>query len=154
MAWSKAVDMLSGLFGGTINQIDKEGKNQTTLLKKIAIYPLKLFATFILAPFILIKVIINSNANIMRKIIAILGLVLAAAATYYLTTAATILLGSVIFNQLGFFSFAGYIVGLIFTSWLNILIQVGIFNFISTVMLKINQQAVLKYLNELSNGDG
>ena len=155
MSWQlKAISMLGGMLSSGKNEINKESQKFTSVTKKILIYPIRLIATFIFAPFLLIKTVLDSDSSIGRKFIAIFGLALAGLATYFLTTFVTISLAAIIKANLGWFSLISYGFGVFFTAWVSILIQIGIFNFISTLILKINQQEVLQYLNKLADGKG
>jgi len=155
VSWQlKAISMLGGMLSSGKNEINKESQKFTSVTKKILIYPIRLIATFIFAPFLLIKTVLDSDSSIGRKFIAIFGLALAGLATYFLTTFVTISLAAIIKANLGWFSLISYGFGVFFTAWVSILIQIGIFNFISTLILKINQQEVLQYLNKLADGKG
>jgi len=155
MSWQlQAATMLGGMLSSGKDELNKESEKFTSITKKVLTYPIKLISTFIFAPFLLIKTVLHSNSSLERKLIAIFGLVLAGLATYFFTTFVTISLGAIIKANLGWFSFIGYGFGVLFTTWVSILIQIGIFNFISTLILKINQQEVLKYINKLVDGNG
>lgn len=155
MSWQlKAATMLGGMLSSGKSELNKESQKFTSITKKILTYPVRLIATFIFAPFLLIKTVLHSDSSIGRKFIAIFGLILAGLATYFLTTFVTISLAAIIKANLGWFSLIGYGFGVFFTAWVSILIQIGIFNFISTLILKVSQQEVLQYLNELADGNG
>ncbi len=155
MSWKlTAISMLGDMFSKGKKQVDYESKNHASLFKRLINYPVKLIATFIFAPIILVKVISHSDSSVMRKLIAIIGLVLAGLAVYSLTFTITVGLGFVIKSQLGIFTATAYTVSIFVTAWLSLLIQVAIFNTISTVMLKITQSEVLEYLNDLTDGKG
>ena len=155
MSWKiTAINMLGEMFNKEKKQANYEAKNYSNLLKKVMNYPIRLVATFIFAPFILIKVIFHSDSSIMRKLIAVVGLICAGLAVYSLTFAVTISLGLVIKSQLGIFSAIAYTISIFITTWLNILIQIAIFNTITAIMLKITQSEVIEYLDDLSQGKG
>ena len=155
MSWQlKAATMLGGMLSSGKNELNQESQKFTNITKKVLTYPIRLIATFIFAPVLLIKTVLHSNSSIGRKFIAIFGLILAGLATYFLTTFVTISLATIIKANLGWFSLFGYGFGVFFTAWVSILIQIGIFNFISTLILKINQKEVLQYINELADGNG
>lgn len=63
------------------------------------------------------------------------------------------LIGIIIKEYLGYLSLIGYIFSVFFTTWIGVLVQVAIFNFISTVTLKISQKQVLDYLRTLRDGE-
>ncbi len=152
MAWQLiAAEMLNKMMSSGKNELEKEKTNYESLFKRIITYPIKLIATFVFAPFLLIKTILNSNNSFFRKLIAIFGLILAAIGSYYLSTLGITVIALIVKEYLGFFSFLGYIAALMFTSWVGIFIQIGIFNFISTITLKISQQEVINYLDELAD---
>jgi len=94
----------------------REKANYESFFKRITTYPIKLIATFIFAPLLLIKTTLNSRNSFFRKLIAILGLVLAAVSSYYLSMFGMTVMGLLIKEYLGFFSFIGYIAELFFTS--------------------------------------
>jgi len=155
MNWKlTAINMLGEIFSKGKKQVEYESKNHASLFKKLINYPIKLIATFIFAPIILIKVISHSDTSLIRKLMAMTGLVLAGLAVYSLSLTITIGLGFVIKSQLGILSATAYTISVLLTTWLTILIQVAIFNTISTVMLKITQSEVIEYLNDLTNGKG
>lgn len=135
------------------NEINKEGANYQSLFKKILTYPIKIVVTFLLSPFLLIGVIFSSKSTLLRKLVAFLGLVMASIATYLLAGLAMWLIGIIIKEYLGYLSLLGYIVSLYITTWVAVLVQITIFNFISTVTLKISQKQFLDYLKSLIDGE-
>lgn len=149
MTWKlKAVNMLGSIISSGKNEFNKESKNYSSLFKKTINYPITLIATFLLAPFLLVKVIIHSESTFFRKTVAVTGLILAALSVYFLTTSIIIGVGLFIKAQLGWFSTIAYVVSVFVTTWVSVLIQVGIFNTISTLTLKMTQKDVLNNLRE------
>ncbi|WP_323587393.1 hypothetical protein [Aliarcobacter butzleri] len=134
------------------DEIKKESANYQSLFKKILTYPIKIIATFFLSPFLLIGVIFSSETTFFRKIIAFSGLIIATLASYFLVLLGFWAITNFVLNTLGWLSSIGFIVSFWFTSWVSILIQIAIFNFISTVTLKISQKQVLDYLKSLRDG--
>lgn len=155
MSWRlRAASMLGDMLNKGKNEADKESRNYGSLFKKVINYPLNLIATFIFSPLILIKIILFKETSLIRKIFSIIALILAFVLANYLIWAATVLLAGAIFSNLGIFSTISFFFGFFTTTWVSIMINILIFNSITTLMLKINQNEVFKYLNELSNGNG
>lgn len=154
MSWRETTArVLSDIMEKGKNEIDKEGANYRSLFKKILTYPTKIVATFLLSPFLLIGVVFSSESTFFRKIIAFLGLVMASIMSYLLAGFGIWLIGIIIKEYLGYLSLIGYIFSVFFTTWIGVLVQVAIFNFISTVTLKISQKQVLDYLRTLRDGE-
>ncbi|MCT7598031.1 hypothetical protein [Aliarcobacter butzleri] len=80
-------------------------------------------------------------------------MIIATLASYFLVLLGFWIVTTFFINTLGWLSSIGFIVSFWFTSWVSILIQIAIFNFISTVTLKISQKQVLDYLKSLRDGE-
>ena len=117
-------------------------------------YPLKSLAAFIFSPVLSVILIYRlakqkNRASFIRIGIGIAGMVLAIICSYLIGT----VLGSFtaalfIMTNIGVLAGAGFIFGTAFSIYFTVIIQIIIFNFISTVFLKINSDDVIKYLNE------
>lgn len=137
------------------NSIEKsfnsENQNISNFFQKIISYPLKIIASFIFAPFLMLKVILFIKTPI-RRIIAGGGFLIAILTTYTVST----WLGKAacfwfIKNTVGWFTAFGFLIGTTFSIMVTVIISVAIFNFICFIFLKMSNEEVIDYLKEISS---
>jgi len=128
-----------------------EGSRIRTLFKEIASHPFKVIASVIMAPILIIKIALHVK-NPIRRIIAVVGLLIAilftyAAGTYLGSAAAFFFLG----GTLGWFSAFGFLIGTLTSVYFTVIFTLILFNLISFVFLKINSEEVVDYLDGISD---
>lgn len=128
----------------------KEGKNIRSLLKSVLSHPLKLAATFIFAPILLIKVA-SKVENRGRRIIAYTGLSLSILLSYCAGTFLGTMAGAIfVTTNIGILAGFGFLIGTSFSIFLSVLFCFLILNSTSFLFLKISTQEVIDHLKEIS----
>lgn len=120
------------------------------ILKKIASHPIKVIASFITAPFLIIRVALQVK-NKTRRILAIAGLLISILVSYICATFLGTFIGSLfVMSHIGFISGIGLLIGLTSSIYLSVLFSIISFNAVSFLFLKISTQEVAEYLEEIS----
>ena len=128
----------------------KEKSKFGSVFKKIAGHPLKILASFIAAPFLVIR-IAWSVKNPVRRIIAIIGLLLSLVLSYVAATLLGTLAGAAfVASNIGIIAGIGFLVGTTLSIYLSVIFSIIVFNAVSFIFLKISAQEVVDYLNEIS----
>jgi len=136
------------------SDIKSEQGNLRKIFNAIWRYPVKALATFIFSPILSLILIYRlakqkGSISFIRLGIGISGLILALISSYLVGT----LLGSLtialfVMSNIGILVGFGFILGTAFSIYLTVIIQILIFNFITTVFLKMNSDDVINYLNK------
>ena len=142
------------IFGKVITEIhddlSKEKSKIGIACKSIISHPIKVVASFIAAPFLVFKVACLVK-NPIRKIIAILGLLLSAIASYGAATFLGSLVGAAfVATQIGWLAGLGFLFGTTLSIYLSVAFSTLSFNSVSFLFLKMSSQEVVDYLQEIS----
>lgn len=136
----------------TLSSHASNEKNKSReVFKKIAGHPVKVLATFLTAPILVVKVAWQVK-NPIRRLIAILGLLVSILLSY---VAATFLgtLAGVLFvaSNIGYIAAFGFWMGATLSVYLSVIFSILVLNATSFIFLKISSQEVVEYLNEISS---
>lgn len=138
----------------TSRDISSENSKIICLAKNIAAYPIKTLATFIFAPFLILRVAAKVK-NPIRRSIAIFGVIASVAASYLTATALGTFLGAIfIGSKIGWISTIGFIIGTTVSVYMSVLISVISFNAVSFFFLKASSQEIAEYLERVSGEEG
>ena len=122
----------------------------TEILKKIAAYPVRVVASFLAAPFLVFKIAMVVE-NPVRRVIAIIGLLVALLLSYAAgTTIGTMVGFALAWGSFGFLTGVAYLIGTTLSVYMSVVFAILVFNAVSFVFLKVNTQEVLDYLHKTS----
>lgn len=136
---------------GAIADDAASGKSKIGIIfKKIASHPIKVLASFLVAPILLIKVAMFVK-NPIRRVVACIGLLL----SLFIAYAAAHFLGSFVGSifvatHVGLIAGLGFLIGTTLSVYLSVIFSIAMFNAVSFVFLKISSDEVLDYLNEIT----
>ncbi len=117
---------------------------------KLLSHPIKLVAAYIFSPILMVKLVVRSSNNPVRRGIAIFGLILALIGSYIAGTLLGGFLGFILIaTNVGVLTAIGFIFGTTMSFILSTAFSLIVFNFIAFVFLKISKQEVIDYLSEL-----
>mgnify|MGYP003676782944 CR=1 FL=1 len=142
------------IFGKGLSGILEDGASEksklASIFKRIASYPLKIFAAYLAAPVLLVRMAWGVE-NPLRRGIAVLGLLL----SWFAALAAGTALGTVagaafVATNIGYIAAIGFLVGTTFSVYLTVIFSIIIFNAVSFVFLKLNTQEIVDHLHEIS----
>jgi len=143
------------ILGRGINAIENDVSNEKSKVKaifrKIASHPLKVVASFISAPILVIKIAWLVE-NSIRRVIAVIGLLLSLILSYSAGTFLGSLVGAAfIATIIGILTGLGFLFGTTLSIYLSVIFSIIVFNAVSFVFLKISSQDIAYYLYEISN---
>ncbi len=126
-------------------------KNRVTeVFRKIALYPWKILASFFVAPFLIVRIAITVE-NPIRRVFAVVGLLLSLLLSYIAATLLGSIVGAIfIASHIGIISGIGFLLGTTLSIYLSVIFSIVVFNAVSFFFLKISSEEVVKYLNEIS----
>ena len=146
--------MLSGakfLLKSSLESASKEKGRTGKILNDLIRHPIKVVASFIFAPFLIIKIAMKVN-NPIRRFLAILGLLVSFICSYIAGTAIGTFAGAVfVATHIGFLTAAGFILGTTISVIMSVLFSIVVFNSVSFLFLKMNNEEVINYLDEISS---
>ncbi|MCZ0944329.1 MAG: hypothetical protein OXJ53_14845 [Gammaproteobacteria bacterium] len=146
-----AADILGHAIGAIHKDMSAETSRLRAVFSTIARYPVKVFATFLVAPILLVKLACTVK-NPLRRAFAIAGLLLALFASYCCGTFLGSLTGAaLIWSQLGPLMAIGFLIGTALSVFLSVVFSILTLNAVSFVFLKMNTQEILDYLREQAN---
>jgi hypothetical protein len=132
------------------NDVSKEKSNLVQIFRKVASHPIKMVAAFFTAPFLMIRVAWKVE-NPIRRIIAVVGLIVAFLSAYLAATFLGTVAGAVfIASQVGFLVGFGFLLGTAISVILSVTFSIFVFNTVSLVFLKMSSQDVVDYLQDIS----
>jgi len=142
------------ILGRGINAIEqdasKQNKKVKAIFKKIASHPFKVVASFIAAPILVIKIAWLVK-NPIRRIIAVIGLLLSLFLSYLAGTFLGSVVGAMfIASNIGILAGIGFFIGTTLSIYLSVIFSIIVFNSVSFVFLKISSQEIVDYLHEIS----
>lgn len=144
------VDIFTRGVNAITESASKEKSKFGAVLKTIAGHPIKVLASFITAPFLVFKIACKVE-NQVRRLIAIVGLLLSLALSYIAATFLGTLAGAAfVASHIGVLAAAGFLVGTTLSVCLSVIFSIMVFNAVSFVFLKISAQEVVDYLNQIS----
>lgn len=151
MSWKAiAAEMLIMGAKGLSRGIKNEGSKIKEIFKSIYRYPIKLLATYILSPFLIILIVKNSKLSTPKRIIAMLGVTISIIAGYASFTFLGTFGGSIfIASQIGILSGFGFLLGTLFSVYLTVIFCILLINFFCTIFLKLSSDDVVHYLESL-----
>ena len=146
-----AGDILSRGITAIAKDTQREKSKIGAIFKKIASHPFKVLASFFAAPFLVFRIALLVD-NPMRRIIAIIGLLLSLALSYVAATFLGTLVGAVfVASHIGILAGIGFLFGTALSVYLSVIFSIIVFNTVSFVFLKVSSQDVVDYLAEISN---
>lgn len=132
------------------DDINNEKSKIKVVFDKLKSYPIKILASFITAPFLILR-IASMVENPVRRYIAIAGLILSLLCSYGVSTFLGSVLGALfVASHIGILAGIGVLVGTTVSVFLSVILTVAIFNTVSFIFLKVSTQEVVDYLNEIS----
>ena len=148
--FGKAAGEILGRGIEAITDLSNEKSKISEIFKKIAAYPFKVLASFLIAPILVVKVAWKVE-NPARRAIAIVGLLLSLVASYLAATSLGTLVGAVfVATHVGWLVGLGFLFGTTISVYLSVIFSIIVFNAVSWFFLKMNTQEVIDYLNEMS----
>lgn len=121
------------------------------ITKTIAQYPFKILASFIMAPFLLVRMAWKVK-SIPRRIFAIIGIILAVISSYAAGTTVGSITGALfIGSHVSWLVGLGFLIGSTLSIFLSVLFSFTIFASTSYLFLKMNNEDLLSYLDEISS---
>ncbi len=151
MLGSVALEIFDKATTAMKDDLSREKSKIGTVFKQIYGYPIKIIATYIFAPFLMVRMacIVKSP---LRRLIAIVGLLLSLIASYAAATFLGTLAGAAfVASKIGWVVGAGFIIGTTFSVVFSVIFSIIVFNSVSFLFLKLNSQEVLDYLNTVSS---
>jgi hypothetical protein len=128
----------------------KEKSKFAAVFKKVIGHPVKVVASFVTAPILVIRIAWTVK-NPVRRTIAIVGLLLSLALSYVAATFLGTLAGAAfVASNIGILAGIGFFVGTTLSVYLSVIFSILVFNAVSFVFLKISAQEVVDHLNEIS----
>ena len=128
----------------------RENSKIGTVFKKIFGYPIKVLASYIAAPLLVIRIAWKVK-NPIRRIIATVGLFMSLALSYFSATFLGTVIGAVfVASHIGILAGIGFLFGTTLSVYLSVIFTIIVFNTVSFVFLKFSSQEVVDYLNEMS----
>ena len=145
-----AGDVLTRGITAIIEDVASENSKFKAVFKKVAGHPIKILASFIAAPFLIIKIAWMVN-NPIRRIIAIIGLLLSLLLSYAAATLLGTLVGALfVASHIGILTGVGFLFGTTLSIYLSVIFSIIEFNSVSFIFLKASSQEVIDYLQEIS----
>ena len=142
------------IFKRVSESIPQEGSRIVAALKAIVRYPLKVLAAFLLAPILVVRVALNSDASLTRRIIAVVGLVLATLLSYITATFLGTIAGTLIIaSTFGILTAIAFFIGTATTIYITVAAMALVFNSICFLVLQMNRQDVIDYLERQIKSD-
>ncbi|GAB3372599.1 hypothetical protein [Azotobacter armeniacus] len=138
---------ISALVRDTANEKGRIGE----VFRRIASHPVKVLASFIAAPILIVRVAFLVE-NPKRRVIAILGLFLSVLLSYGAATFLGTLVGAAfIASNIGLLAGVGFLFGTTLSVYLSVIFSIVVFQAVTFVFLKISSQEVIDYLHEISS---
>ena len=148
--FGKAAGEILGRGIEAINDLSHEKSKISEVFKKIAAYPFKVLASFLIAPILVVKVAWKVE-DPARRAIAVVGLLLSLVASCLAATSLGTLVGAVfVATHVGWLVGLGFLFGTTISVYLSVIFSIIVFNAVSWFFLKMNTQQVIDYLNEIS----
>jgi len=128
----------------------EERNKVSAVFRKLVGHPIKVVASFIAAPFLVVKIALKVK-NPVRRGIAVIGLLTALAGSYAAATFLGSLAGAaIVASKIGILVALGFLVGTTLSVYLSVIFSIIVFNAIAFVFLKMSTQEVIDYLYEIS----
>ena len=143
---------------GAISKVAETAINERArigaALKAIVRYPIKTLAAYIASPILVAKVALSADVSLTRRVVAVVGLVLAALLAYlaggFLGTVAGALL---VYSTFGILTAIAFVVGAAVSVYITVTVMAVTFNTICFLVLKMNRQDVIDYLQDQIKSD-
>ena len=120
------------------------------IFKRIARYSFKILAAYIAAPILVFKIACTVT-NPIRRIIAIIGLLLSLTLSYLAATFLGTLVGAAfIASTIGILFGIGFLLGTTVSIYLSVILTIIVFNTVCWFFLNMSSQEVVDHLHELS----
>lgn len=145
-----ATDIFGKGLSALSNDVSKENSKVREVLRSIVGYPIKVLATFFTAPLLLAHIAWGVK-NPIRRTIALVGLLLSSIFCYLAGTFLGSLVGALfVATHVGPLFAAGLLVGSTLSVYLSVIFMIIVFNSVSFVFLKMNNEDVIDYLKKQS----
>lgn len=148
--WAAALSIFEKTALALGNDLSKEKSKFKTVAKSIINHPIKIIASFLMAPFLAVRMALVVK-NPIRKIIAVTGLLISIILAYlsgtFLGTAAGALL---VVTNVGILAGIGFLIGTSLSVFLSVCFSMVVLNSVSFLFLKLNTEEVIEYLNKIS----
>jgi hypothetical protein len=150
MLGKTALDILERGITALANDATREKSKIGEILKKIAAHPFKVLATFIAAPFLVIKIALIVK-NPIRRAISIVGLLISILLSYVAATFLGSLVGALfVASHVGIIAGIGFLFGTALSVYLGVIFSIIVLNSVSFIFLKLSSQEVVDYLQKIS----
>tara|TARA_B110000211_G_C13794942_1_gene427917 strand:+ start:54 stop:527 length:474 start_codon:yes stop_codon:yes gene_type:complete len=144
---------IESILDAILSDASQERSKLKRIFQSIASHPIKMFAAFFAAPFLIVRLAVTVR-NPWRRTIAIVGLVLAVVLAYlagtFLGTVAGALL---VMSGVGVLVGLGFLVGTFLSVFLSLSFSLIVLNTVSLLFLKMSSKEVVDYLKSLSKDD-
>ncbi|ASL28634.1 hypothetical protein E0E54_01395 [Azotobacter chroococcum] len=143
------------VLGSGISALARDAANEKGRLgevfRRIASHPVKVLASFIAAPFLIVRVALRVRSP-RRRAVALVGLLLSVLLSYGAATFLGTLVGAAfVASHIGLLAGIGFLFGTTLSVYLSVIFSIVVFHAVSFVFLKISSQEVLDYLREISS---
>ena len=146
-----ASEVLGKTIDSITNDISKEKSKIISFATKLVTYPTKVIASFITAPFLILKITISVK-DTKRRAIAATGLAIALFCSYIATSFLGEIGGALLISStIGVWTGIGFFFGSFFSEIISFIFALIIFNAISFIFLKISSMDVNDHLSKISN---
>jgi hypothetical protein len=150
MLGKAAIDVLGRGISALASDATKERNKVAEILKAIASHPIKVLASFIAAPILIIKIALIVKSPI-RRAIAIVGLLVSLLLSYLAASIFGSLAGAIfIASHVGILAGIGFFLGATIWVYLSVIFSILVFNSVSFLFLKVSSQDVVDYLQKIS----
>ncbi|TBW09284.1 hypothetical protein E0E52_07585 [Azotobacter chroococcum] len=143
------------VLGSGISALARDAANEKGRLgevfRRIASHPVKVLASFIAAPFLIVRVALRVRSP-RRRAVALVGLLLSVLLSYGAATFLGTLVGAAfVASHIGLLAGIGFLFGTTLSVYLSVIFSIVVFHAVSFVFLKISSQEVLDYLRDISS---
>ncbi|MFC0709970.1 hypothetical protein [Azorhizophilus paspali] len=140
----------SGIFALARNAANEKGR-LGEVFHRIASHPVKVLASFIMAPVLIVRIAFLVK-DPRRRLVAIVGLLLSVLLSYGAATFLGTLVGAAfVASHIGLLAGIGFLFGTTLSVYLSVVFSIVVFHAVSFVFLKIGSQEVLDYLRDISS---
>lgn len=148
------MSIFSTLFSAAITAIPKDAANGVSTLgsitRSVTRYPIKAFATFFMAPILIVRVA-RVTKNPIRRLIASIGLFLAVLLSYISGTFLGSVVGALfVASHVGWLVGLGFLVGSTLSVFLSLIFSIFVLNATSWIFLQMSAEDVVEHLNSVS----
>lgn len=142
--------LLQSIFGAVSKEAGN-GSSLSSIIKSVVRYPIKTIATFFTAPILILRLALTVK-NPIRRLIAVVGLLISILLAYLAGTFLGSVVGAIfIFSHVGPLVAAGFLLGSTLSVVLSVAFTLFVFNATSWLFLHMSSEDVVEHLRSASN---